>query len=53
VAAAIDNANVLEFVARLEWRSRTIAADTPRPDSFLIDRHYSRKHGPKPTYGQK
>ncbi len=53
VASAIDNARVLEFVARLEWRSRLIDAEAPRPEGFLIDRHYSRKHGPKPTYGQK
>ena len=52
-ANAIDNARVLEYVARLEWRVRTLAPDAPRPDDFLIDRHYLRKHGPGAYYGQK
>jgi hypothetical protein len=24
-----------------------------RPDAFLIDKHYLRKHGPDAYYGQK
>jgi ribulose-5-phosphate 4-epimerase/fuculose-1-phosphate aldolase len=43
---------MLEFVARMEWRARVIAADAPRPERFLIDKHYLRKHGPSRTYGQ-
>jgi hypothetical protein len=27
--------------------------DAPRPDGFLIDKHYLRKHGPGAYYGQK
>jgi L-ribulose-5-phosphate 4-epimerase len=50
--AAIENAVVLEYVARLEWRVRTMAPEAPRPDSFLVDRHFLRKHGPKAYYGQ-
>ena len=53
VASAIANAKALEFVARLEWRTRLMALDVVRPEGFLIDKHYMRKHGPKPTYGQK
>ncbi|MEO8679344.1 MAG: L-ribulose-5-phosphate 4-epimerase AraD [Vicinamibacterales bacterium] len=53
IAAAIDNATALEFIARLEFRSRLIAPDALRPDGFLVDKRYARKHGPKPTYGQK
>jgi L-ribulose-5-phosphate 4-epimerase len=52
-AQAIDNARVLEFVARMEWRMLLIAPDAPRPDSFLVDRHFLRKHGPGASYGQK
>jgi L-ribulose-5-phosphate 4-epimerase len=52
-AKAIENARVLEYLARLEWRVRTMAPDAEPPDSFLIDKHYLRKHGPKAYYGQK
>lgn len=51
--AAMDNAKVLEFVARLEWRTHLVAPDAARPEGFLIDKHYLRKHGKKATYGQK
>ena len=50
---AIENARVLEYLARLEWRVRTLAPDATRPDDFLIDKHYMRKHGPGAYYGQK
>jgi L-ribulose-5-phosphate 4-epimerase len=52
-AAAIENARVLEYLARLEWRVRTMAPDAGPPDDFLIDKHYRRKHGPQAYYGQK
>ncbi len=50
---AIENARVLEYLARLEWRVRTLAPDAPEPDGFLIEKHYGRKHGPDAYYGQK
>ena len=50
---AIENARVLEYLARLEWRARTMVPDASRPDTFLIDRHFLRKHGPGAYYGQK
>ncbi len=49
---AIEHAQMLELVARMEWRARVISPDAPRPDRFLVDKHYLRKHGPKATYGQ-
>ena len=52
-AAAIENARVLEYLARLEWRVRTLAPDAQEPDTFLIEKHYGRKHGPQAYYGQK
>ena len=50
---AIDRAEALEFVARLEWRVRALNPDAPRPDTCLVDKHHSRKHGPAAYYGQK
>lgn len=51
-ANAIENARVLEYLARLEWRARLVAPDAPRPEPFLVDKHYLRKHGPGAYYGQ-
>jgi L-ribulose-5-phosphate 4-epimerase len=51
-AHAIEHAQILELVARMEWRAHVLSADAPRPDQFLVDKHYLRKHGPKATYGQ-
>jgi L-ribulose-5-phosphate 4-epimerase len=50
---AIELAEMLEFIARINWRARTIAPDAPKPDPFLIDKHYLRKHGKGAYYGQK
>ena len=52
-AKAVENARVLEYLARLEWRVRTIAPGAEPPDDFLVDKHYLRKHGPKAYYGQQ
>jgi L-ribulose-5-phosphate 4-epimerase len=51
-ARAIEHARVLEYLARVEWRVRTMVPDAAAPDQFLIDKHYLRKHGPKAYYGQ-
>jgi L-ribulose-5-phosphate 4-epimerase len=51
-AHAIENARVLEFVARMEWRGRLLNPDAPRPDAHLVDKHYLRKHGKGAYYGQ-
>jgi L-ribulose-5-phosphate 4-epimerase len=52
-ASAIEHAEVLEYLARVEWRMRALATEAARPDSFLVDKHYLRKHGPDAYYGQK
>ena len=52
-AKAIETAEILEFLARMDWRARTMAPDAPKPDQFLIDKHYLRKHGKNASYGQK
>ena len=50
---AIERAQALEYVARLEWRVRALNPEAPRPDACLVDKHHSRKHGPSAYYGQK
>jgi len=49
---AIEHAEVLEYLARVEWRVRALNPDVPRPDGFLVDKHHSRKHGASAYYGQ-
>jgi L-ribulose-5-phosphate 4-epimerase len=49
---AIEHAEVLEYLARVEWRARVLDAAAGRPDSFLVDKHHQRKHGPSAYYGQ-
>ena len=51
--AAVEQAQALEYVARLEATVRAIAPDAARPDPALIDRHFLRKHGAGSYYGQK
>ena len=51
-AKAIETAEILELLARMEWRARIMAPDAPKPDQFLIDKHYLRKHGKNAYYGQ-
>jgi L-ribulose-5-phosphate 4-epimerase len=50
---AVEHAEVLEYLARVEWRVRAINPGAPRPAPFLVDRHYRRKHGADAYYGQK
>jgi L-ribulose-5-phosphate 4-epimerase len=52
-ACAIEHAHVLEVAARMEWRGRLLAPGAPRPEAFLVDRHFFRKHGLRATYGQQ
>jgi L-ribulose-5-phosphate 4-epimerase len=50
---AVEHARVLEYIARLDWRIRSAAPDVARPEPFLVEKHYQRKHGPRAYYGQK
>ena len=53
---AVHNAVVLEEVARMAFISGTICLchhDHPSMNRHLIEKHYSRKHGPGAYYGQK
>jgi L-ribulose-5-phosphate 4-epimerase len=50
---AIEHAEVLEYLARVEWRVRTLNPAAARPAPFLVEKHHQRKHGPAAYYGQK
>jgi len=52
-ASAAHNAVVLEYVARLAYRSRLINPGVSQVSAALLRKHYERKHGPKATYGQR
>ena len=49
---AVENADVLEYVARMAFRSVLLGASEAGIPSYVSDHHYQRKHGPKATYGQ-
>ena len=51
-ANAVHNAVVLEEVAKMAYLASTING-TPSMNKYLIEKHYSRKHGPDAYYGQK
>jgi L-ribulose-5-phosphate 4-epimerase len=59
-ANAVHNAVVLEQVAKMAFISSTLhlstlgaVTHTPSMNKHLIEKHYSRKHGPGAYYGQK
>jgi L-ribulose-5-phosphate 4-epimerase len=52
-ADAVENARVLEYVARMDILVRATGARVKRPSAFLVDKHYLRKHGQGAYYGQK
>ena len=43
---AIEHAEVLEYLARVEWRVRALNPDAPRPDACLVDKHHSPQARP-------
>ena len=53
VAAAVHNAGVLEFIARLASETLRINPRVKPMQSVLLEKHFLRKHGPKAYYGQK
>jgi L-ribulose-5-phosphate 4-epimerase len=52
-AAAVENAQILEYVARMEILVRATGARVRRPTGFLVEKHYLRKHGKAASYGQE
>jgi L-ribulose-5-phosphate 4-epimerase len=56
-ASAVEHADLLEYIARLAYRTVTLTGAMDSPSVKLAthvgEHHYQRKHGPKATYGQK
>src|SRR4028119_2146058 len=50
---AVENALVLENMARLASETLRIKADVEPMQKVLLDKHFLRKHGPGAYYGQK
>jgi L-ribulose-5-phosphate 4-epimerase len=51
-AEAVEHADVLEYIARLAFRSMLLGAPESGIPAYVSEYHYLRKHGPKATYGQ-
>ena len=49
---AAHNAVVLEYIAKMAYKTLTLKAEVNVVTQALLDRHYFRKHGPAATYGQ-
>ena len=50
--AAVELAELLELLARMELTLRTVATGAEKPAAHLVDKHYFRKHGASAYYGQ-
>ena len=52
--AAVEHARVLEYLGRVERTVRMVGGDgVVGPASYLVDKHYLRKHGQGAYYGQR
>jgi L-ribulose-5-phosphate 4-epimerase len=49
---AVENAVMLELIARLALMTLQIDPQTPRLKEALLKKHFERKHGPSAYYGQ-
>ena len=49
---SIRNAVALEAVADMALSTRLLRPDAPDLESYVLDKHYQRKHGPAAYYGQ-
>lgn len=53
---AVENALILEEVAKMAYRTESVAALSDASDigieDYLLDKHYQRKHGKNAYYGQ-
>lgn len=50
---AVENAVALEEVARMAQLMAAMERDLPFLPDYIVDKHFSRKHGPGAYYGQK
>ena len=51
-AEAVEHADVLEYIARMAFRSVLLNPAVTGIPAYVAEHHYLRKHGPKATYGQ-
>jgi L-ribulose-5-phosphate 4-epimerase len=49
---AVEHADLLEYIARLAFRSVLLGAPASGIPQYVSEHHYQRKHGPRATYGQ-
>lgn len=52
-AQAVEHADVLEYIARLAFRTDLLMLSEFELPRYVSDHHYRRKHGPSATYGQR
>jgi L-ribulose-5-phosphate 4-epimerase len=52
VGHAVDNAIALEAVAAMAGQTLALAPDAGPMPGYLLERHFTRKHGPAAYYGQ-
>lgn len=50
---AVEHADVLEYIARLAFRTVALNGSACPIPTHVSEHHYLRKHGPKATYGQR
>jgi len=53
VAKAVENATVLEEIARMALHTLALSPGQPPIPQYLLDKHFLRKHGAGAYYGQK
>lgn len=51
--AAVQNALVIERIAEMALKTEEINHDSTEVDSYLVKKHYNRKHGVNSYYGQE
>jgi L-ribulose-5-phosphate 4-epimerase len=52
-AESVKNAVALEAVAEMALGVQQICTHAPNLESYVLEKHYQRKHGPAAYYGQK
>lgn len=50
---AVINSLALEKTAKMAWGAHLLNPEIPPFPEYLLEKHYSRKHGPQAYYGQK
>ncbi len=50
---AVEHADVLEYIARLAFRTALLNPSVAGIPTYVGEHHYQRKHGPRATYGQR